>query len=1013
MITINSLEKTLEIEKLKNRDFVELVESLVQNDGIHYTDSRNTGEKQIKDQGGPGWVENYLTKDTNPFLKTTLKKLDYSASNSYFSLQFVEELRKILGNPNEFNSLSQSEKKKIQQAIDALTQSEFEWSYLSNRTANHPEAIANLFATELAEFERQMSAYMSPPEEDLFQGQRSDVKFFPYKFKVIIKGIGDMMSRKSVIFSEFLKLTDKDLKEIRENFISPRWLFNDLIRVITRNAQNNLFNNEVRKTSRYHEMLSDNALVVIRSNIIGMLRRNISLYIVSNVLDFLKEKKKLDFDVIDQANLFYHILQFKPHVYMRKTTKNVDNSNCGQWWGMVCDVTQRVIVDVEGCGVYKDVLSETLKGHDGTKKTVIRYVLKQALQEVVTNSRPLLRVTIPEKVTNSNLMGFIIPVSLGSNEISNTKNLVKTLQIAQSKRFRINEFYLRLLKTFHNLKPATRIYQYLINDKKFQLPYPLPHELIEVDMDKVEFEDNFLTNSLKSYFFYQLRTQLTQNNLKHENIVQITSCSGISIPEIAGHSKIKKLSDRERSLRFSERHAQSCIETADIFKGFPLYISNMLCARGRLFPKQSLISRTAGKFKHLLEDYTPKKLTLRGFENLLFAYYKPSDSLTEDFSRFLKNNKPSKKHGMKKLFEFFRENPLIFSQTEDPLYFMLLHGEILKSSKNGWKTGVNVEIDQTASGVVFVSLLTRNRNLAKVANLISKEKSCPYTYCMKNFSRFYHDVMEFKSEKVLGFFSENRKVHKYALMCFCYRQTHVGRLSDFLTAWDKDESLGQRSNEDYDTIKEFSYMYLDFLEYLFPNLTQQLKILDDIVTIAVKDSSKITVRSFEGEVLTWSFWKYSTQTRHSFDPINAEFNDYSNIIFSYTDENAATPQNDLNAYRIKFLSYLVHSLDGAIMRHFIKEMSEKHNVVINHLHDCVILHPNAVDDFYALVRKTYTMEKMYTLIDDLVFTQIKSSVSSEAKELIDTKITEFFALGDNFKDEIQNMDERNMYQFEN
>lgn len=42
----------------------------------------------------------------------------------------------------------------------------------------------------------------------------------------------------------------------------------------------------------------------------------------------------------------------------------------------------------------------------------------------------------------------------------------------------------------------------------------------------------------------------------------------------------------------------------------------------KCYPEQPLISRTSGRFKHLLQEYTKKKVTVAGFVALMRAYYK-------------------------------------------------------------------------------------------------------------------------------------------------------------------------------------------------------------------------------------------------------------------------------------------------------------------------------------------------------------------------------------------------------
>lgn len=73
--------------------------------------------------------------------------------------------------------------------------------------------------------------------------------------------------------------------------------------------------------------------------------------------------------------------------------------------------------------------------------------------------------------------------------------------------------------------------------------------------------------------------------------------------------------------------------------------------------------------------------------------------------------------------------------------------------------------------------------MAEVSNLIKKERSCPYTFVMNCFRDFAKNNMTHQCEQALDFLSNNRKLHKYALMCYTYSQTHNGRIHDFLNRW--------------------------------------------------------------------------------------------------------------------------------------------------------------------------------------------------------------------------------------
>jgi len=63
--------------------------------------------------------------------------------------------------------------------------------------------------------------------------------------------------------------------------------------------------------------------------------------------------------------------------------------------------------------------------------------------------------------------------------------------------------------------------------------------------------------------------------------------------------------------------------------------------------------------------------------------------------------------------------------------------------------------------------------------LISPEKSCLYTFVMSHFEEFAYNNMTNLSKTVIEFLKSDRKLHKYALMCYTYNQTHMGRIEDF------------------------------------------------------------------------------------------------------------------------------------------------------------------------------------------------------------------------------------------
>ena len=125
-----------------------------------------------------------------------------------------------------------------------------------------------------------------------------------------------------------------------------------------------------------------------------------------------------------------------------------------------------------------------------------------------------------------------------------------------------------------------------------------------------------------------------------------------------------------------------------------------------MYPLQYLMSRTSGYLKYLLQEYKPRKVTKKGLNFMLEAYYSPDPDLL------------SKYKSEKNKFQFFKNNKI----KTPTLYFKLLQKEI-ESLLNKEKdtTGLPLEIDQVGSGPTLIALVCGNLSLAKKCNLLEGE----------------------------------------------------------------------------------------------------------------------------------------------------------------------------------------------------------------------------------------------------------------------------------------------------
>jgi hypothetical protein len=105
-----------------------------------------------------------------------------------------------------------------------------------------------------------------------------------------------------------LDLNDSDFDLIIAKYISPKRIYQDLIRIVIKKTHDNLFNDSTRGSRRYETILSDNSLFVGRSSVFYEFRRVLGMYFLVSTLTYYSEKYKTD--DLDVHNLSLVIRNF-------------------------------------------------------------------------------------------------------------------------------------------------------------------------------------------------------------------------------------------------------------------------------------------------------------------------------------------------------------------------------------------------------------------------------------------------------------------------------------------------------------------------------------------------------------------------------------------------------------------------------------------------------------------------------------------------------------------------------
>jgi hypothetical protein len=749
-----------------------------------------------------------------------------------------------------------------------------------------------------------------------------------------------------------------------------------MVKLICTRAYNGVFNNQKQEDwpVQTDDFLTDDSFIVEKHKVVEDARSSLGLSFFIETLNYAYEKKYLNIDQKERDIMlrmikteFYH----KRHHYLA-TEGYLD----------LCAAVEVFVSVLEKSSFFSKIINSK-KQANGLKQTV-KYNLPTSANSLVMSNMPLPHVIPFKNVKVGDIQGNLTRSLVGDNKITQSESFVKILNIAQSKKLSTNTVFANLL------------FEALRNKELVDLDLPFKHE---DEITKIAEELKEYNHCFDSMFFREMRHEVLKNvtgrGLKQPSSARMSFL--LSAPSIqyaiyaTQHEKSKEFNKE----RLKRKHAMTILDLANIYSNIsPLYISNKYCVRLRLYPKEALLSRTSGGYKSILQDHASITLTYRGVINLLFCYYAPSKELTEKLKDYVDSLKNKNK---KKLYSFFEKNYLDFRKVKDTfMYTSNLHASILIARETG-KCQIGVEIDQVASAFVFLAFVTRNKKMAELANLTSTSKKDIYAYSQECFEDFYNKKMVSKNEEVFHFIVSSRKIHKYALMCFCYGEESKSRLDSFIEVWIK-EKKNKPTSDEYDVLKDFAFKYDDFINTIFPGLTESLEILEKTVDIVVPETNYFSLRNINGEMFHYARFLYDKKRRQTIDPIRGKTADYQ--VYLPKMENGV-PVNDLRTHKRLVRSYFIHSIDAGVMHHFIKVMKENHNYIINHVHDCIIIHPNKVDDFYKEVHELYTSDKLYNVTKNCLFDAHRQIVSLNSQHKIDDIEKEFFKGTEDFFEDLK------------
>lgn len=968
-------------------------------------------------------------KPEQDYFDTKVYDLNFRNSATLFTPQFENLLKNMLEDLSP-ESLSKEELNQLNDKLHNLSKTEFEWKEYNRRTTTK-EVSHEQFKQEYSTFDQSFEKLTNPTKEEL-SGQRAERKFLKFKVGLFAKALIDyfyhQLGHNSLLFCT--TYTVEELGEIIAESLESRRIFNDLSRISIMKAHEKLINHNA------FEKYRDDVLSIEKPQLIDKFIKSFSVEIMFILINFGEKTKKINTEV---ADILCRDIQVE--IFQKNLLINIE-SRYKKEYNQFISLTLSILDIFVRSGFFSNVVSSTHKNHRGKIVSTTQLILQDKLTVEVFRPFKFPNIVRTKPLQKKDIDLLIKPLINGKGDLTKSDSLVSALNISKSKPYKVNELLLKLCFEFFDKNPVytPNIFSEWLREGFIDLGTVHQTTLREKEVELETLKEISKSTNISFRIAIAISVQFLKRYNKAIPFSNLLYPCGITNLERLIYSTTKHLEALTISDKIDWKYTQSRLFLAQNLKSFPIYVTDILCIRLRKYPREHWLSRTAGQLKHLLENFKPRKLTVLGFINLLKAYYQANPDKLSLYEDFLNSQRSKKRIDKKSLAHFFYKTPLDFTTIRKPMYFMNLHLAILQAIEEKYMTAVNVEVDQNASALVILSLVLRSRKMAETCNVIGGlKKVSPYDYIKSKVREFFNnhaedykitDILNPENQDVYNFICNSRNLHKYAIMCFCYNQTTLGRLDDFSAEWVKE--LGYYPNPTQKSfLNRFASMYEDFVEFVYPKTKRKLEILKELVHIVCNEAPKLSMRTLDGEVINWAFYATSVTKRKYYDAVDRKHKSYSISTFKVrrkeitnneTNENLEKTQRstefpcnlqlDSRGMKRRFLSYLIHSIDASILRRIINKMKKEHNSSVNHLHDCIILHPNDLEALYITIKDIYSSPDIYNLIEYGVFGQIESNLSPEGREKLNKLKLEFFSLTDDFQKDLAYINPQHMYSLE-
>ena len=899
--------------------------------------------------------DSILIKENLNYSSETRDKLKFRF-DCLFSRAFIKNLKHIIGDSQVFIKKNTVEKQEIYNKLQEACNIEHQWKDISSRIRFNQSKVKQLYQSEYDVFIETYKKNFINSSTD----KRISKRYGSEKCIVFWKGLVKHLSQSQYLKTMFELTPDFDKKikdsdyQLLVKRIDPGVLFRELVKISMKVAYDTNISIENTNRTKFHtQSVGENFMQAKRTDLQYNMQEFISIYLTIHLFDLFAEK-----NILQSKSTKYRekIFKYLDKYYKSKIRTRLDDPKYSFYFE-TSTITIILLALYDNTDVVKDIVqvSSVKKGKVRQHKV---YIFDHRLDNSISFSKHVPKIVPPKKAdTEQHIRNWIRPVKSGWFTCQISKKCIRALNIAQRKTFKTNKLYWDILNSINENEP-------------FCDQFPTEKQFLEKTFETEAWQRS-AWSSLLDTALYTTTDRFIKANSKYKKVKNyhntIVGLCDITHASCYSNCRKNEVQSEMLIIRNKKQIFNTSLTITKIFENFPLYYDTLLDFRFRMYPLQYLMSRTSGYLKYLLQEYKPRKVTKKGLNFMLEAYYSPEPEQLAAFQS------ATCKHS------FFKDNEL----KEPTLYFRLLRKEI-ESLLNGDKltTSLPLEIDQVGSGPTLIALICGNLPLAKKCNLLEGPFNCIYSYLLQRSVEYLQNKMKnkvsSKNQKSYDILTTDRKSQKYALMCFFYNEQHLSRTKRWVSRFE--EIHGTTIDDDnYKLLEAFSIKYGEFLNFVFPKLNDQLSLMNEALMVLIQKDRPVQIKTLDGCLVKWDFDYVTSLKKNYYNPVSKKHDQYrTNVQIKNKVSQLNRTQKHVQSFRPNF----VHSIDASIMREFITKFYDRTGHKLNHLHDCVMLHPNDVDIFYEVVSDVYCNPRMHTLAQDLLFSRFKIDTIDECRKTI-------------------------------